>query len=125
MDRSRTSDRPERAARSGHHLARERGLVSILLPWSAGLTPTSRHYTLEDDVSLQGFNAGPHVLQAEFVAKDHAPFDPRVIARVLFEHEPGTGAMNIPLIKESLWRHPDFLKLWAGETVSPFGSELA
>jgi hypothetical protein len=21
-----------------------------------------------------------------------------------------------------LWRHPDFLKLWAGQTVSPFGS---
>ena len=23
-----------------------------------------------------------------------------------------------------LWRHPDFLKLWAGETVSEFGSQV-
>jgi len=23
-----------------------------------------------------------------------------------------------------LWRHPDFLKLWAGETVSVFGSQV-
>ena len=25
---------------------------------------------------------------------------------------------------ESLWRHPDFLKLWGGQTVSLFGSLL-
>src|SRR5262249_24515006 len=25
---------------------------------------------------------------------------------------------------ESLWRHADFLKLWAGQTVSLFGSEI-
>jgi len=48
----------------------------------------SMNYTLEDDVSLQGLNPGPHLFQAEFVARDHAPFDPRVIARVLFEYEP-------------------------------------
>ena len=27
--------------------------------------------------------------------------------------------------KASLWRHPDFLKLWAGETVSVFGSSIS
>lgn len=48
----------------------------------------SMNYTLEDDVNLQGLNPGPHLLQAEFVAKDHAPFAPRVIAKVLFEYEP-------------------------------------
>lgn len=26
--------------------------------------------------------------------------------------------------RESLWRHPDFLKLWVGETVSQFGSQI-
>jgi hypothetical protein len=24
-----------------------------------------------------------------------------------------------------LWRHPEFLKLWAGETISRFGSEIS
>jgi hypothetical protein len=28
---------------------------------------------------------GPHVLQVEFVASDHLPFDPRVIAQTTFE----------------------------------------
>ena len=26
--------------------------------------------------------------------------------------------------RESLWRHPDFLKLWAGQTVSQFGAQI-
>lgn len=30
-------------------------------------------------------SAGSHLLQVEFVAKDHGPFDPRVIASVPFE----------------------------------------
>jgi hypothetical protein len=30
---------------------------------------------------------GPHVLKVEFVANDHAPFDPRVIEAVAFEVE--------------------------------------
>jgi hypothetical protein len=28
--------------------------------------------------------AGPHLLEAEFVASDHGPFDPRVVASVPF-----------------------------------------
>jgi hypothetical protein len=28
---------------------------------------------------------GQHVIRAEFVATDHAPFDPRVFAQVVFE----------------------------------------
>ncbi|MGH2369503.1 MAG: MFS transporter, partial [Chloroflexota bacterium] len=29
-----------------------------------------------------------------------------------------------PAASRSLWRHPDFLKLWAGETVSALGSQI-
>jgi len=28
------------------------------------------------------------------------------------------------VLRGRLWRHPDFLKLWAGETVSEFGSQV-
>src|SRR5438552_16304217 len=28
------------------------------------------------------------------------------------------------MLRGRLWRHPDFLKLWAGETVSEFGSQV-
>jgi hypothetical protein len=31
---------------------------------------------------------GPHRIQVEFVASDHAPFDPRVVAVVAFEVKP-------------------------------------
>ncbi len=48
----------------------------------------SMNYSLGQDVSLQGFAPGPHVLQGEFVAKDHAPFNPRVIAKLIFDYEP-------------------------------------
>jgi hypothetical protein len=48
----------------------------------------SMNYSLEQDVSLQGFAPGPHVLQAEFVAKDHAPFNPRVLAKLIFDYQP-------------------------------------
>jgi hypothetical protein len=34
---------------------------------------------------LQGLTPGEHLLQVEFVANDHAPFDPRVLAAVTFE----------------------------------------
>ena len=34
---------------------------------------------------LQGLTPGEHLVQVEFVAKDHAPFDPRVLAAVTFE----------------------------------------
>src|SRR5262245_16258157 len=35
----------------------------------------------------------------------------------------GCGRYARPLMENaSLWRHPDFLKLWAGQTISAFGS---
>ncbi|HYM49930.1 MAG TPA: hypothetical protein VET65_05080 [Candidatus Limnocylindrales bacterium] len=48
----------------------------------------SMNYQLEQTVSLQAFAPGPHVLQGEFVAKDHAPFSPRVITKLIFEYQP-------------------------------------
>ena len=35
--------------------------------------------------TLQAVKPGLHVLRVEFVASDHLPFDPRVIAQVAFE----------------------------------------
>ncbi len=34
---------------------------------------------------LRGLTPGEHLVQVEFVANDHAPFDPRVLAAVTFE----------------------------------------
>lgn len=48
----------------------------------------SMNYQLSQDVSMQPFAPGPHVLQGEFVAADHIPFNPRVIARVIIEYQP-------------------------------------
>lgn len=48
----------------------------------------SMNYQLSQDVSMQPFAAGPHVLQGEFVAVDHAPFNPRVITKVIIEYQP-------------------------------------
>jgi hypothetical protein len=48
----------------------------------------SMNYQLSQDVSMQPFAPGPHVLQGEFVAADHIPFDPRVIAKVIIEYQP-------------------------------------
>lgn len=36
------------------------------------------------DESIPDVALGPHLLEAEFVASDHGPFNPRVIARVTF-----------------------------------------
>lgn len=35
--------------------------------------------------TLTGLTPGEHLVQVEFVATDHAPFDPRVLAAVTFE----------------------------------------
>jgi hypothetical protein len=51
----------------------------------------SMNYQLEQEVSLQAFNPGPHVLQGEFVALDHGPFNPRVLVKLVFEYEPGSS----------------------------------
>jgi hypothetical protein len=48
----------------------------------------SMNYRLSQDVSMQRFTPGPHILQGEFVAADHLPFSPRVIAKVIIEYQP-------------------------------------
>ena len=40
-------------------------------------------------VDLAGLAPGEHALEAEFVAADHGPFSPRVVARVSFTKEVG------------------------------------
>ena len=47
----------------------------------------SMTYGLVQVVDLREMSPGPHTLQAEFVAADHAPFDPRVTAVVRFRTE--------------------------------------
>jgi hypothetical protein len=47
----------------------------------------SMAYGSEQDVPIGDLAAGAHLLRAEFVAADHAPFDPRVIATLKFETE--------------------------------------
>lgn len=44
----------------------------------------SMTYGTEQRIPITGLSPGPHRLRAEFVAADHAPFDPRVIAEVTF-----------------------------------------
>lgn len=39
-------------------------------------------------------------------------------------HRHGGGGRFGLTRRESLWRHPDFLKLWAGQTVSQFGAQI-
>jgi hypothetical protein len=74
---------------------------TIVNQFSTNLTPDKGHihlsidgklismnYQLAQTVSLKPFAAGPHVLQGEFVALDHAPFNPRVITKLIFEYQP-------------------------------------
>lgn len=52
----------------------------------------SMNYQLAQDVSMAPFAAGPHVLEGEFVAADHLPFNPRVITKIIVEYQPpGSG----------------------------------
>ena len=41
--------------------------------------------TASTETQLTDLTPGTHILQVEFVANDHAPFDPRVIAKTSFE----------------------------------------
>ncbi|MGZ8582602.1 MAG: hypothetical protein ACXWXN_04195 [Actinomycetota bacterium] len=50
-------------------------------------TLVSMTYGLVQVVDLRSTPPGSHTLQAEYVAADHAPFDPRVTAVVRFETE--------------------------------------
>lgn len=71
VDQTSTDLRPDQ----GHlHVLLDNELISM----TEGLTQTI------DDLS-----PGQHLLQVEFVANDHAPFEPRVIAKVAFEVDAG------------------------------------
>lgn len=50
----------------------------------------SMTYGLVQLVDVQGLSPGEHTLEAEFVAADHGPFDPRVVARTRFTVGGGT-----------------------------------
>lgn len=48
-------------------------------------TLVSMTYGLVQEISTADLAPGPHTLEAEFVAADHAPFEPRVTTTVTFE----------------------------------------
>lgn len=50
----------------------------------------SMTYGLVQVVDVRGLTAGEHTLEAEFVAADHGPFDPRVTDAITFR-TPGPG----------------------------------
>lgn len=53
-------------------------------------TLVSMTYGLVQLLDVHGLSPGEHTLQAEFVAADHGPFDPRVVAQTTFTIEGGT-----------------------------------
>ena len=74
----------EIVAQTSTHLTPNQGHIHLSIDGRL----ISMNYQLQQDVSLAQFAPGPHTLQGEFVAIDHAPFNPRVIARMIFDFEP-------------------------------------
>jgi hypothetical protein len=73
--------------------------ATIVPATSANVVPDQGHLHVYLDNQLAAMNfqldgvipnvsAGPHILRVEFVATDHAPFDPRVIVQVTFQMQP-------------------------------------
>lgn len=76
----------------------------IVAQTSTNLTPDTGHihlsldgrlismnYQLQQEVSLAALTRGSHLLTGEFVAVDHAPFNPRVMTVLIFDYEPASG----------------------------------
>ena len=73
---------------------------AVIVPaTSAHVVPDQGHLHVYLDNQLAAMNfqldgvipnvsAGPHILRVEFVASDHAPFNPRVFVQVTFQVQP-------------------------------------
>jgi len=70
--------------------------ATVVPATTTSVVPTQGHIHVSLDGELVAMNfglsdtvhdvqPGPHVLQVEFVASDHLPFNPRVIAQTTFE----------------------------------------
>jgi hypothetical protein len=73
--------------------------ATIVPATSANVVPDQGHLHVYLDNQLAAMNfqldgvipnvsAGAHILRVEFVAADHAPYDPRVIVQVTFQVQP-------------------------------------
>ena len=71
-------------AQTSTHLTPDQGHIHLSIDGRL----ISMNYQLQQEVSLAQFAPGPHTLQGEFVALDHAPFNPRVISRLIFDYQP-------------------------------------
>lgn len=78
------------------HVAVDLTGAEIVQTTSTNVVPTEGHLHVSLDGEIVAMNfgltddvpnvtPGPHVLQVEFVAADHLPFDPRLIAQTTFE----------------------------------------